>query len=392
MDKELESLSHIPLSVPHIQGNEWLYVKECLDTNWVSSVGSFVDKFEEILSEYIGANYSIATINGTSALHVALMVAGVQPDDEVVMPTLTFVAPANAVRYCGAWPVFMDVDPDYWQMDPDKTVEFLDNHCKWQNGRLINNQTGRTVSALLPVHLLGHPCEMDSLIAIARKYDLAIIEDASESLGARYKGQMVGQLGDLGCFSFNGNKTITTGGGGMIVTNDQSWAERSRYLTTQAKDDQIEYIHNSIGYNYRLSNLQAAVGVAQMENINDFLEVKRHNAVKYTNLLADIPNISSMSTHPQVTSTHWLYTMLLSQGTTLEKRKEIIATMNGNGIGCRPLWHPIHSLPPYQNCQAFKIDHAVDIYVRGVSLPSSVGLQQDELERTVDMLKRAIQF
>ena len=248
---------HIPLCVPEIRGNEWKYVKECLDTNWVSSVGSFVDRFERMLADYIGTIHAVATTSGTAALHIALLVAGVQPDDEVLVPTLSFIAPANAIRYTGAWPVFIDSEPIYWQMDPEKVLDFLEKECRWQGESLLNKTTGRRVKAILPVHILGHPCDIDPIREAAQKYDLAIIEDATESLGAKYKGNMVGRLGDIACFSFNGNKLITTGGGGMIVTNDESWANRARYLSTQAKDDPIEYFHSEIGYNYRLTNISS---------------------------------------------------------------------------------------------------------------------------------------
>jgi perosamine synthetase len=255
----------IPLSEPSIGGNEWKYVKECLDTNWVSSAGAFVDRFEAELAAYAGAQYGIATSNGTSALHVALLAVGVLPDDEVIVSTLTFIAPANAIRYVGAWPVFMDADATYWQMDVEKLADFLNNGCKWQDGQLKNIATGRRVSAILPVHILGHPCDMDPIIALAEKYGLKVIEDATESLGAQYKEHAVGTMGHVGCFSFNGNKLLTTGGGGMVVTNDSALAERVRYLTTQAKDDPLEYVHNEVGFNYRLTNIQAAIGCAQLE-------------------------------------------------------------------------------------------------------------------------------
>jgi perosamine synthetase len=237
----------IPLSVPEINGNEWEYVKECLDSNWVSSAGPFVERFEQMVADYVGTQHAVATVNGTAALHLALLVAGVQPDDEVLVPALTFIAPANAVRYAGAWPVFIDAEPAYWQMDAEKVMNFLEHRCAWANGELRNKNTGRRVRGILPVHILGHPCDMDPIVDLARKFRLVVIEDATESLGALYKERMVGHLGDVACFSFNGNKVITTGGGGMIVTDNEAWAERARYLSTQAKDNPVEYIHNEIG-------------------------------------------------------------------------------------------------------------------------------------------------
>ena len=380
----------IPLCIPEIGGNEWSYIKECLDTNWVSSVGSFVDRFERMLAEYVGTQYATATASGTAALHIALLVAGVEPDDEVLAPTLTFIAPINAIRYAGAWPVFMDSEPQYWQMDPQKVRDFLDTECRWQGGNLVNRATGRRVKAILPVHLLGHPCDVDPILEVSRKYNLTVIEDASESLGARYNGRTVGQLGDIACFSFNGNKLITCGGGGMIVTDNQAWATRARYLTTQAKDDPVEYIHSEIGYNYRLTNMQAAMGVAQMERIGEFIEKKRAIAADYSAAFNDLESATLMPTQPGTEPTYWLYTLLLHPQTSLDERKGIIRVLNEEGIGARPLFHPIHSLPPYLECQAFRIEHAAHLYHRGVSLPSSVGLEVRDQERCISKVKKVI--
>ena len=275
----------IPLSVPEIRGNEWRYVKECLDTNWVSSGGSYVDRFEQLVAQQAETKYAVATVNGTSALHVALIVAGVQPEDEVLVSTLTFIAPVNTIRYVGAWPVFIDAEPTCWQMDPERVVEFLEKDCRWSDGRLYNRHTGRRVTAIIPVHILGHPVDLDPILAVAKKFGLKVIEDATEGLGATYKGRGLGSLGDIACFSFNGNKIITTGGGGMLVTNSEEWFTKAKYLTTQAKDDPIEYVHGEVGYNYRLTNLLAAVGCAQMEQLDSYVAIKRKIAARYTEKL-----------------------------------------------------------------------------------------------------------
>ena len=380
----------IPLCVPHISGNEWKYIKECLDTNWVSSGGSFVDRLEESLAKYIGAGHAVATVNGTAALHIALLVAGVQPEDEVLVPTLSFIAPANTVRYVGAWPVFMDCDPIYWQLDPEKLRRFLEQECRWRNGRLVNKSTQRRVKAILPIHILGHPCDMDPIIDLAREFDLVTIEDATESLGARYKGRPAGHLGDIACFSFNGNKIITTGGGGMIVTDNREWADRARYLTTQAKDDPVEYIHNEIGFNYRLTNIQAAMGVAQMEQLESFIEKKRTIAGAYREGLCDLEGITLMEAQPEIEATYWLYTVLLQQKATVDERKGVIARLSQDGIGARPLWHPIHGLPPYAHCQAFQIEESDRIYRRGVNLPSSVGLEAVDQQKCIAAFRNII--
>lgn len=380
----------IPLCVPHLAGNEWNYIKECLDTNWVSSVGSFVDRFEEMLAAYMGVKHAVATVNGTSALHVALLVAGVQPDDEVLVPALTFIAPANAISYIGAWPVFMDAEPLFWQIDPEKVRRFLEEECRWRNGGLVNKSTNRRVKAILPVHILGHPCDMDAIVDVARKFDLVIIEDATESLGARYKGRPVGRLGDIACFSFNGNKIITTGGGGMIVTDNQQWAERARYLTTQARDDPVEYIHNEIGYNYRLTNIQAAMGVAQMECLGEFIAKKRAIAATYQVGFQNLEGITLMPAQAQSEPTYWLYTVLLQEKVSTEERKAIIHSLNLDGIGSRPLWHPIHRLPPYAHCQAFQIKESDRIYRRAVNLPSSVGLKAVDQQKCIAAFRNII--
>lgn len=385
------SVGFIPLCVPQIQGNEWKYLKECLDTNWVSSVGSFVDRFESELAAYIGAKHGIAVVNGTAALHIALLVAGVTTDDEVLVSTLSFVAPANAIRYVGAWPVFMDADPAYWQMDAVKTLNFLETECIWENGQLMNKSTNRRVKAILPVHILGHPCDMEPIIEAARKFNLTIIEDATESLGATYRNNKVGHLGDIACFSFNGNKLLTTGGGGMIVTDNQQWAERARYLTTQAKDDPIEYVHNEIGYNYRLTNILAAMGLAQLESINYFIAQKKAIAGRYNNAFSPEKDITLMARNGDTDPVYWLYTILLGEDVELEYRKSVIRQLNQQGIGVRPLWHPLHGLPPYAGCQAHRIEHANRLYARGISLPSSVGLELDDQDRCIAAVSQAVQ-
>ena len=373
----------IPLCVPELSGNEWLYVKECLDTNWVSSAGPFVSRFEQALASYVGAEYAVATVNGTAALHVALLVAGVKPDDEVILPALTFIAPANAIRYAGAWPVFMDVEPDHWQIDPQKTADFINHECIWTNGELRNRTTGRRVSALLPVHILGHPVDLDPLIELARKYDLAVVEDATESLGAKYKGKMLGQTSDVACFSFNGNKLITTGGGGMVVTNREDWAERARYLTTQAKDDYIEYVHNEIGYNYRLTNIQAALGCAQMEQLEGFVSAKRRIAQQYTHALSAVAGISCPDEASWALSTYWLYTVLVDPQVYGSDRRRLLKYLEQERIQARPLWQPLHRSKAHAGALSYRIEVTDQIHDQALSLPSSTGLSEHDMDLVV---------
>ena len=380
----------IPLSVPEIAGNEWKYVKECLDTGWVSSVGPFVECFESEVATYVGAKYGVALVNGTAGLHVALKVIGLQADEEVIVSNLTFVAPVNAVRYCQAHPVLMDADPKTWQMDIDKVARFLAEECEMRSGECYNKRTGRRVRAILPVHILGLACEVDRIVDLARQYGLKVVEDAAEAMGVRFRGRHVGTFGDVGVFSFNGNKIITTGGGGMLVTNNSRHAEYARYLTTQAKDDALEYVHNEVGYNYRLTNIQAALGVAQMERLQEFIERKRKIAHAYQKSLSDIPGLAPMPTPTQCEPTYWLYSVLLAEKTTLAERKALVKTLNENGVGVRPFWHTIHDLPPYKHCQAFRIEQSPRLYERGVSLPCSIGLSESDLERCIQVFKRSI--
>jgi perosamine synthetase len=377
----------IPLSVPEIRGNEWKYIKDCLDTNWVSSVGAYVNCFERSVIDYVGIKHAVAAVNGTAALHIALLVGGIQPEDEVLVSTLTFIAPANAIRYAGAWPVFIDAEPDYWQMDPQKVVDFIENGCTWTNGELRNKTTKRRVKAILPVHILGHPVEMAPILAIARKYDLVVIEDASEGLGAKYKDQMVGAMGDMACFSFNGNKLITTGGGGMLVTDDPEIAQKAKYLTTQAKDDPLEYVHHEIGYNYRLVNILAAMGVAQMEQLDSYITTKHQIADRYASGLGDIPGLQLMPEAPWGDSTRWLYTILLDEAETGLSSREILRKLAEKGIQTRPLWTPIHMSKAHQKSQVVGGATAERLYRQSLSLPCSVGLSSGDQDRVITQLK-----
>jgi len=378
----------IPLCVPQLGGNEWLYVKECLDTNWVSSAGPFVARFEHALASYVGAKHAVATVNGTAALHMALLVAGIQPDEEVLLPALTFIAPANAVRYAGAWPVFMDVEPAHWQLDPQKVLDFITQQCRWSNGKLINHTTQRRVRAILPVHILGHPCDLDVLYEIADKYELGVVEDATESLGARYKARMLGSQSAIACFSFNGNKLITTGGGGMIVTSNDAWAEHARYLTTQAKDDPFEYVHNEVGFNYRLTNIQAALGCAQMEQIESFVDRKREIAATYNRELQNVRGVGFMQEAPWAFSAAWLYTIRIDEQEYGIDSRALLKQLNQNGVQSRPLWQPMHHSPAHKDSPSFKVEIADAVHRDAVSLPSSVGLTELDQERVISAIRR----
>lgn len=377
----------IPLAEPHLGGNEWAYLKECVETNWVSSAGSFVDQFEATVGDYLGGRHAVALASGTAALHTALLLAGVGRGDEVLLPTLTFIAPANAVRYTGAHPVFVDCEPETWQMDPALVAEFLEERCRREDGEVINEATGRHVRAILPVHILGHPCDMDPLLDIAEDYDLVVIEDAAESLGAEYKGRKVGTLADIACLSFNGNKTVTAGGGGMVVTDRKSWADRARYLTTQAKHDDVEYIHNEIGYNYRLTNLQAAVGCAQMEELNTHVEAKREIASHYRREIEAMETLDFFEEANWARSTYWLSAIqLTSQGKKSVDRRELQSHMRKENVHVRPLWQPLHKSPAHENSMVLGGAMAQATRNTALCLPSSVGLASRDQETVIEMV------
>lgn len=377
----------IPLSEPLIGGNAWTYVKECLDSGWVSSAGAFVTRFEERSAAVTGTDHAVATSSGTAALHIALLVAGVQPDDEVVVPTLTFIAPANAVRYVGAWPVFLDVDAEYWQLDPERLQDFLVKECRWTDGVLRNRLTGRRVSAVMPVDLLGHPVDLDPIVELAHRFELTVIEDATESLGARYKGAPVGRRSDLACLSFNGNKVVTAGGGGMLLTHSPERARVARYLTTQAKDDPVEYIHHAIGYNYRLTNLQAALGLSQLEQLDAHVEAKRSIARRYADGLDDVGGLRTMSVAPWAASSFWLYTILVDAAAYGTDSRGLLRALGDRGIQSRPLWQPLHLSPAHAGAQVRGGEIAESIARQALSLPSSVGLAEADQSRVIDGLR-----
>lgn len=379
----------VPLCVPFLGGNEARYLQECIETNFVSSVGPFVTRFEHELAERVGAKHAIATSSGTAALHIALLVAGVEPEDEVLVSTLTFIAPANAVRYVGAWPVFVDAERDHWQMDPQRVIDFVERTCGWDGTALRNRTTNRRVRAIVPVHILGHPVDMAPLREIAFRYRLSIVEDATESLGASCRGEAVGTLGDIACFSFNGNKLITTGAGGMIVTDDESWARRAKYLTTQAKDDPLEYEHHAIGFNYRLSSIHAALGCAQLEKLDSHLEAKRKIASFYETALRAVPGLRLMRQAPWATSAWWLYTVLVDEHSFGMSSRELLRVLDRDSVQARPLWQPMHQSIAHAGAQKVGGEVADALHAEALSLPSSVGITEAQLDRVVAGIEKA---
>jgi perosamine synthetase len=381
----------IPLSVPSIRGNEWLYVKECLDTAWVSSAGKYVERFEADFARFTGAAHAVACVNGTASLQVALRLVGVQAGEEVIVPTVTFIAPVNAVRYLGASPVFMDSD-EFYNIDTEKTLEFIESHTHVKGGKSFNKTTGRRIGALIPVHVFGNAALLDPLLELCRERGIAMVEDASESVGTRYvegacADKHTGTLGTLGCFSFNGNKIITTGGGGMITTNDADLAEKARYLTTQAKDDELRYIHHDVGYNFRLTNMQAALGVAQLEQLPEYLEAKRANHKAYSEALGACPGLTMAPVPGYANNNLWMYPIQVDGTASGRNRDELMQRLSERQIETRPLWYLNHEQKPYANCEAYRIEKAYGLHERTLNLPCSVGLTPEQRETVIQALR-----
>ena len=364
----------VPLHEPRFYGNESKYVQECIDSTFVSSVGKFVDRFEKELADYTGAKYAVAVVNGTAALHIALLLAGVKSEDEVLVPTLSFVATANAVRYCSAKPHFVDSEQQTLGMDPDKLQNYLQANTEQSNGVCVNRKTGIPVRAMIPVHIFGHPCDMDGLLEVAKDFNLIMVEDAAESLGSTYNGQHTGTFGLLGTLSFNGNKTITTGGGGAILTDDPELAKQAKHLTTTAKTPhQWDYIHNEVGYNYRLPNLNAALGCAQLELLPDFLGSKRRLFKSYQEALHDISGVTLFTEPAGSQSNYWLQTLLLDDSVA-NQRDSVLEATNLAGIMTRPAWRLLHKLTPFKDCPQAPLPVAESLEKRITNLPSSSGL------------------
>lgn len=379
----------IPNAVPHLAGNEWKYLKECLDTNWVSSAGPFIARFERAVADWVGVPHAVATVNGSAALHVALLAAGVTPGDEVLVPAFTFIATANAIAYCGAHPVFLDVEPISWGLDPDKLADFLARECRMEGGRAINRTSGRTVRAALPVDLYGHPCDLDPVLAAARQHGVAVVEDAAEALGAVYRGRPVGGAAPLACLSFNGNKVVTSGAGGMVLTGDDALAARVRGLTTQARGDALEFVHTEVGFNYRMSNLHAALGLAQIEQLPGFLESKRETAAAYAAMLAGVDGVTMAGEAPWAKSACWMPSLLIDERRCADVRA-LLRALNAEGIEARPLWRPLHLQPAFRAAQHHQISVAPRLYERGLSLPCSVGITAEERRAVVEALLRRL--
>lgn len=364
----------VVLHEPSFNGNEWLYLKECLDSTFVSSVGKFVDRFEADLVAFTGAKHAVAVVNGTAALHIALKLAGVKANDEVLIPALTFVATANAVTYCGATPHLVDSEERTLGVDAARLRDYLSSHTEQHVGQCVNRATGRVIRALVPMHAFGHPADMDGLLAVAHDFNLALVEDAAESLGSYYHGQHTGTLGLMGTLSFNGNKTITTGGGGAILTNNAELARHAKHLTTTAKLPHAwEYRHDEIGYNYRMPNLNAALGCAQLEQLPAMLAAKRKLFQRYQAAFATVAGVKLMVEPEQCKSNYWLQTLLLD-AEQASQRDSILKATNDAGFMTRPAWILMHELAPFKDCPRMGLTGAQSLSQRLINIPSSSGL------------------
>lgn len=364
----------VPLHIPVFQGNEWGYVKECIDTGWVSSVGSYVDKFEQDMAKFTGAGYAVAVVNGTAALHIALQLAGVERGHEVLCPSLTFVATANAIAYCGATPHFVDVEPVTMGIDAAKLDAYLQEISDQRDDGCYNRTTGRPMRVLLPMHTFGHPCDMYALMDVAKKHRLTIVEDAAESLGSYYRDQHTGRFGRLGILSFNGNKIITTGGGGMIITDDEQLAKQAKHITTTAKlPHRWEYVHDQVGYNYRMPNLNAAMGCAQLEQLPGFIAAKRRLAMRYQQAFASLDGVTIHPDPPHSQSNYWLIALVL-ESQYANARDELLAALCDAQLFCRPIWQPMHQLSMYADCPRMAMDVTESLAARVINVPSSAHL------------------
>ena len=370
------------LSGPNMGGNELKYVTECITTGWVSSVGAYVDQFEKMSAEFAGTKYAVATSSGTTALHICLVLMEVKQNDLIITPNITFIATLNSIKYTGADPVLIDTDEKTWQMDLNLLEDFLTNETEQRNNVCYHKKSGRRIPILMPVHVLGNMCDMDRLLVLAAQHNLIVIEDSTEALGSYYKGKHAGSFGLMGTFSYNGNKIITTGGGGMIVTNDEALAKKAKHLTTQAKSDPFEYIHDEIGYNYRLVNMAAAMGVAQMEQLPGFIKRKYEIIDFYKKELRGVGDISFQQVSEDVKPNWWMPTIMTT------KQKAVLKVLNDNKMQSRPFWVPMNQLRMFKdNLYYNKTDRSDFVYQHCLSIPCSTYITNEQLKAVSDKIK-----
>lgn len=381
----------IPLSVPNLKGNELKYVTTAVETEWVSTGGPYVNDFEKNIAEYVHSKGAVSCQNGTSGLHTALLLTGVTNADAVIVPTLTFIAAVNPVKYIGAEPIFMDCD-DSLCMDPVKVREFCENECEYVDGKLFDRVTKRQIKAILVVHVFGNMADMESIMEIAHTYGLKVVEDATEAIGTYYtsgkfQGKYAGTIGDVGVYSFNGNKIMTTGGGGMIVSDNEAYLQRAKHLTTQAKSDELYYTHDEIGYNYRMTNLQAALGLGQLEQLDTFIVTKRKNYLYYKNRIEELKGLRLLPVRGDIRSNYWFYAVYCDDFAL--NRDELIQYLSDNKIQSRPIWGLIHEQSPYVDARSYKIDKAKEYWAHVVNIPCSTSLTDEDAKMVMDVIEAA---
>jgi len=379
-------MKSIPNCIPYISGNESKYLKECIDTGWISPVGPFVDNFEKIFARYHNVNSAAAVSSGTSAIHLGLISLGVEKNDMVLCPTINFIGSVNPIKYIGADPIFIGIEPESLNIDVNSLYDFFKYEVTYKSKTLFYNKNGRRIKCLIVVHLYGNPADMDPIIEISKKYNLPVLEDAAESLGAKYNNKLVGTIGDIGCYSFNGNKVITTGGGGMVISRDSKKVLTCKHLSTQAKCDNFEFIHDNIGYNYRLSNLCAAVGLAQMESLDDYIQKKREHAFYYQKQFSQKNNIKILFPGSNCYGTFWMTLARIKKSYNQKNTIDKLKNLSKQGIGVRPIWYPIHKMHFYQTYDYYGNDLYNSIYESTFCLPSSVGLTQDEIKKSSEAI------
>ncbi len=383
----------IPLSVPNLSGNEKKYVTEAIETEWVSTAGEYVNDFEKAIAAAVGVDRAVACQSGTSGLHTALLICGVTRDDMVIVPPLTFIAAVNPVRYIGAEPVFMDCD-DSLCMDPVKLRRFCETECELRGEELFYKKNDRRIRALTVVHVFGNMADMEQIMDVAKEFHLLVVEDATEALGTKYltgkyAGKFAGTIGDVGVFSFNGNKIVTTGGGGAIVSTHPEMLDHAKHLTTQAKSDELNYLHDEIGYNYRLTNLQAALGVAQMEQLDKFIEVKNRNYQRYKKALAGLPGIGFLGFRDNVRSNCWFYSVTCEENCPVS-RDRMIEELKKRGIQSRPIWGLIQDQIPYLGSNTFELEKCFEYWRKVVNIPCSTNLSEEDVDCVVEALREIL--
>lgn len=377
----------VPLSVPNLKGNEKKYVIDAIDKEWVSTAGSYVDKFELDMAEYVSSKGAVSCQNGTAGLHIALKLLGVDKECEVIAPALTFIAAINPIKYLQAEPIFLDCDETLC-LDPQKLEQFCEKECYIEDEKLFNKKTKKQIKAIVVVHVFGNLAKIEQIIKIAKKYNIKVLEDATEALGTKDKNdKFAGTFADVGVYSFNGNKIITTGGGGMIVSNDSELLKKAKHLTTQAKVDDLFFEHDEIGFNYRMTNIQAAIGVAQLEQLEEFIDVKKNNFIKYKKSLSDIKGLNLIDFREDIRPNYWFYSIYVDEKNYGISRNDLIDLLQRNKIQSRPVWKLINEQIPYSNNQTYAIEKAKDFCEHIINIPCSSNLKIEEIDYILSVLK-----